>query len=310
MLCGRCAWIQSLSAFIESSGSNHAGSASYSTSISSSACSAIASEVATTQATLSPTYRTLSTASAVSSCPTGRMPYLFGASDPITTVTTPSSASARDASIFLTTACGYGECRILPISIPGRDRSSVYLPWPVVLPAESTSATRLPITENSLINNSVHCGPLFAPMLEKADLLAERFPLRRKLDPRRGALVRNFDAPGLHERAAHRQHDALLRAFRGQLAGIVALDVIRVGVVLPISVVAGNQRAGLQPLRRFHQVLVGGGLLFLIAKGDGITLQLIHGDDERGRDQLAIALQILLGLLEQPQREILYVHVL
>src|SRR5215469_11033495 len=151
MLCGRCAWIQSLSALMESSGSNHAGSGSYSTSISSSACSAIASEVATTQATLSPTYRTLSTASAVSSCPTGRMPYLFGASEPITTVTTPSSASARDASIFLMTACGYGECSILPTSIPGRERSSVYLPWPVVLPAESTSATRLPMMEKSLI---------------------------------------------------------------------------------------------------------------------------------------------------------------
>src|SRR6185437_891291 len=108
-----------------------------------------ASLVATTQATLSPTYRTFSTASAVSSCPTGRMPYLFGASGPVTTQITPSSASAFDASIFLIRACGYGECRILPVSIPGTDRSSVYLPWPVVLPAESTSATRFPIMEKS-----------------------------------------------------------------------------------------------------------------------------------------------------------------
>src|SRR5258708_3332143 len=149
MLFGRCGWIQSFSAFIESSGSNHAGSNSYSTSISSSACSAMDSDVATTQVTLSPTYRTFSTASAVSSCPTGRIPYLLGASGPVTTHTTPSRASARDVLTFLIRACGYGECRILPISIPGRDRSSVYLPWPVVLPAESTSATDLPMMEKS-----------------------------------------------------------------------------------------------------------------------------------------------------------------
>src|SRR5260221_7296154 len=107
------------------------------------------SDVATTQATLSPTYRTFSTASAVSSCPTGRIPYLFGASGPVTTQTTPSRASARAVLIFLISACGYGECRILPINIPGSDRSSVYLPWPVVLPAESTSATDLPMMEKS-----------------------------------------------------------------------------------------------------------------------------------------------------------------
>src|SRR6185437_17053538 len=110
-----------------------------------------ASLVATTQATLSPTYRTLSTASAVSSCPTGRMPYLFGASGPVTTQTTPSSASAREASIFFMVAWGYGECRILPYNIPGRDRSSAYLPCPVVFPAESTSAIRLPMMEKLLI---------------------------------------------------------------------------------------------------------------------------------------------------------------
>jgi hypothetical protein len=51
--------------------------------------------------------------------------------------------------MLLIRACGYGECRILPVSIPGNDRSSAYLPWPVVLPAESTSATRFPIMEKS-----------------------------------------------------------------------------------------------------------------------------------------------------------------
>src|SRR5579859_7659235 len=79
------------------------------------------------------------------------MPYLFGASGPVTTQTTPSSASALDVSIFLMRAWGYGECRILPVSIPGSDRSSAYLPWPVVLPAESTKATRFPMMEKSLI---------------------------------------------------------------------------------------------------------------------------------------------------------------
>src|SRR5581483_491776 len=75
---------------------------------------------------------------------------VFGASVPTTTATTPSSASARLVSIRLIRACGYGECRIFPISIPGTLRSSVYLPAPVVLPAASIIATRLPIIEKSL----------------------------------------------------------------------------------------------------------------------------------------------------------------
>src|SRR4051812_29802085 len=77
------------------------------------------------------------------------MPYLLGASTPVTTVTTPSSPSARRESMCLMRACGYGECNILPISMPGTLRSSVYLPWPVVLPAESISAMGLPMMEKS-----------------------------------------------------------------------------------------------------------------------------------------------------------------
>src|SRR2546423_10422594 len=46
-------------------------------------------------------------------------------------------------------ACGCGECRILPINIPGSDRSSVYLPAPVVLPAASTIAIGRPMMEKS-----------------------------------------------------------------------------------------------------------------------------------------------------------------
>src|ERR1035441_9520490 len=69
------------------------------------------------------------------------MSYGFGASAPVITATTPSSALAREVSICLIRACGYGEWRILPTSVPGRLRSSVYLPAPVVLPAASTMAT-------------------------------------------------------------------------------------------------------------------------------------------------------------------------
>src|ERR1700722_5660477 len=42
-------------------------------------------------------------------------------------------------------AWGYGECRILPISIPGTVRSSVYLPPPVVFSAASIIAVGFPM---------------------------------------------------------------------------------------------------------------------------------------------------------------------
>src|SRR5438874_6945268 len=89
------------------------------------------------------------------------MPYLLGASSPVTTVITPSRASARLASMRLMMACGYGECRILPMSMPESERSSVYFPAPVVLPAESMSATGLPMTENSDIALSSRGGDAF-----------------------------------------------------------------------------------------------------------------------------------------------------
>src|SRR5271157_75712 len=74
--------MSSASAFIDSSGSKYAGRGSYSTSINSSARSAISSLTAATHATLSPMKRTFPTANAVSSWPTGRMPYRLGASSP------------------------------------------------------------------------------------------------------------------------------------------------------------------------------------------------------------------------------------
>src|ERR1700730_4617873 len=48
-------------------------------------------------------------------------------------------------------ACGYGECRILPTSMPATLRSSVYLPAPVVFSAASIIAVGLPIMEKSLM---------------------------------------------------------------------------------------------------------------------------------------------------------------
>src|ERR1017187_8322240 len=91
------------------------------------------------------------------------MPYGFGASAPVTTATTPSSACAREVSICLIRACGYGEWRILPTNIPGSLKSSVYLPAPVVLPAASTMAIDFPITENSLITASLLPAPDCCP---------------------------------------------------------------------------------------------------------------------------------------------------
>src|SRR5450631_2540757 len=80
------------------------------------------------------------------------MPYGLGASLPTATATTPSHFSARLVSMRLMRACGYGECRILPTSMPGTLRSSVYLPAPVVFPAASIMAVGLPIMEKPFIS--------------------------------------------------------------------------------------------------------------------------------------------------------------
>src|SRR5262249_43304672 len=63
---------------------------------------------------------------------------------------TPSSFSALLGSMLLMRACGCDECRSLPTSRPGKVRSSVYLPAPVVLPAASTMGMGLPMTEKSV----------------------------------------------------------------------------------------------------------------------------------------------------------------
>src|SRR5271169_3919523 len=79
------------------------------------------------------------------------MPYGLGASFPTATATTPSHFAARPVSIFLIRACGYGECRILPTSMPGTLRSSVYLPAPEVFSAASIMAVGLPMMEKPFL---------------------------------------------------------------------------------------------------------------------------------------------------------------
>src|SRR5215472_15525806 len=58
--------------------------------------------------------------------------------------------------MLLIRACGYGECRILPISMPGTLRSSVYLPTPVVFSAASIMAVGLPMMEKSIMDRCIH----------------------------------------------------------------------------------------------------------------------------------------------------------
>src|SRR4029077_11076780 len=74
-------------------------------------------------------------------------------------------------------ACGKGECRILPTSIPGTLRSSVYLPAPVVLPAASTMAMGLPMMEKSVIahNSGGHQQPGLSSRAKSRDLLLSCF---------------------------------------------------------------------------------------------------------------------------------------
>src|SRR5215469_18959852 len=79
------------------------------------------------------------------------MPYGLGASRPVMTAMTPSSCSARLGSMRLMWAWGCGECRILPTSMPGSERSSVYFPAPVVLAAASTIGIERPMMEKLVI---------------------------------------------------------------------------------------------------------------------------------------------------------------
>src|SRR5215472_5029471 len=186
------------------------------------------------------------------------MPYLLGASWPVTTVTTPSISLACEVWIRLISACGYGECRIFPISIPGSDRSSAYLPWPVVLPAESTSATRLPMMEKSDIaflhpdpaererdpyrcHNLLGIDASLSPIVKESDFIPKRFSRPAKDDGLAHSLVRHIYAPGLNSWPAHSEHQAFFRTLCGQLTRIIAFQVFRTGVIVPVRIIASDQ---------------------------------------------------------------------
>src|SRR5205823_4140759 len=99
-------------------------SGSYFTSIRSSAAVAISSLTAATPATGSPTKRTLSRARACSSWLTGRIPKGIGRSLPVSTAFTPARAWAREVSIRVMRAWGWGLRSSLAYSMRGRKRSS------------------------------------------------------------------------------------------------------------------------------------------------------------------------------------------
>src|SRR5947209_656911 len=99
-------------------------SSSYVTAIRSSAAVATSSLPAATAATGSPTKRTLSSASACSSWLTGRMPNGIGRSWPVSTAFTPGNVRARDVSMAVMRAWGWGLRSSLADRRRGRNRSS------------------------------------------------------------------------------------------------------------------------------------------------------------------------------------------
>ena len=110
------------------------GSGSYSTLISFSASLAIDSEVAATAATGWPSYSAFSRAMALRVMSPSAVPALIsGKSSRVITALTPGSFSAAEMSIDLMIACGCGERRILPTSMPGRNMSAPNLARPVTL---------------------------------------------------------------------------------------------------------------------------------------------------------------------------------
>src|ERR1700690_3248072 len=116
------------------------------------------------------------------------------------TAMTPSSCSARVASMRLMRAWGCGECRILPMSIPGTVRSSVYLPAPVVLPAASIMAMGRPMMEKLVIDairsdEHLGTGALARPVeRSSASPLADQ----RNEDGNSGNLTQQADSRFLH----------------------------------------------------------------------------------------------------------------
>src|SRR2546427_2161721 len=167
--------------------------------MSESASNAVSSSSAATAATGSPTYRTRSTASAVSSCVDGMIPIFSGMSAPVTTATTPGCARARVTSTRRMRACGRVDRRTRPYSIRGKKKSSAYRASPVRWAHELTFGRRRPITENSdtlrrLLDHFVDRGVAGAaakvPADRRGDLRARR--PRRRIEQR----LRGHEHPG------------------------------------------------------------------------------------------------------------------
>src|SRR2546425_9608353 len=129
-------------------------SSSYVTAIRSSAAVATSSLPAATAATGSPTKRTLSSASACSSWLTGRMPNGIGRSWPVSTAFTPGNVRARDVSMAVMRAWGWGLRSSLAYSMRGRNRSSANLVTPVTLAVASTLRSAFPTMRTAAAGRS------------------------------------------------------------------------------------------------------------------------------------------------------------
>src|SRR5688572_7164988 len=71
---------------------------------------------------------------------------MAGTSSAVRIATTPSIASASEASIESTRACGIGLVQSRQKSIPSARKSSAYLAWPVTLATMSGGVKSLPIS--------------------------------------------------------------------------------------------------------------------------------------------------------------------
>ena len=108
-------------------------------------------------------------------------------SRPVTTARTPSSASAREASMETMRAWGCGLRRILPCSMPGSEMSSVYAALPVALASPSTLRWGLP---TSVKDSGAASGPGASPVSARAPPAAAPGESSPKAGPRpRGSLM-------------------------------------------------------------------------------------------------------------------------
>src|SRR5258708_22408286 len=151
-----------------------------------------------------------------------------------------------------------------------------------------------------LLNSRTYGRPAF----QKTDFFAYRFQGFTKDDAGISPLIRDFDAPDLHGRAADGQHDAFLRAFGGQFARIITFQFRLSGLAAAIRVVAGDQGQRALRLRSFDQLTIGGVLLVVVLESHRVALNLVAGDDKSDGLQFAIAVQVLPGNAKDAHGEV------